>query len=336
MATLAITGASGLLGANLAALLLADGHKVVATRRASTKAGHLDDLAIEWRTAELARPAELAAAFAGCDAVFHCAASVSVQQRESAEMRATNVDGTRHVLEAVRQAKVRRLVHTSSVAAVGLSRDGQPSDETAPWSYEGFGAVDAYAKTKHEAEGLVLTAARAQTAPVDAVVVNPGYMFGPRDARPSSGKLLLDIARRKVPGHTPGTNTFVDARDVARGMIAAWRQGKTGERYILGGHELSYRALMELTAKLAGVAPPRLALPYPLARVVGLWGDLLERLGGEPVVNTVQVRFAYTRRFRFTSAKAERELGYRVGPLEDAIRDSLEWFRANGMLEARR
>ena len=330
MARAAITGASGLLGANLAAELLAAGHQVVATRRASTKAQHLEDLAIDWRTAELGQPDALATAFTGCDVVFHCAATVSVRQKEDAELRATNVDGTRNVIEAVTRAKVPRMVHTSTVAAIGLSRDGEPSDETAPWGYPGFGAIDAYAATKHEAELLVMAA--CADARLDAVVVNPGYMFGPRDARPSSGKLLRDVARRKIPGHTPGTNTFVDVRDVARGMIAAWHQGKRGERYILGGHELSYRAVMELTAKLANVAPPRLGLPHAAARLVGLWGDLLERLGVDPVVNSVQVRFAYTDRFRFTSAKAERELGYRISPIEPAIRDSLDWFRAHGML----
>ncbi len=328
MAKLAITGASGLLGASLAAEALTAGHEVVATRRGSTRAQHLDDLAIEWRTAELGSVEQLTAAFTGVDAVFHCAAAVSVQQRESAELRATNVDGTRNVLEAVRRAKVPRLVHTSTIAAVGPSRDGQPSDETAPFDYSDFGPIDAYARTKREAEELVLGAA----ADLDVVVVNPGYMFGPRDVRPSSGKLLLDVAKRKVPGHTPGTNSFVDVRDVARGMLAAWQRGARGQRYILGGHELSYRALFELVAKLAGVAPPRLALPLALAKVVGRWGDLVERFGGNPVVNSAQVRFAYTTRFRFTSAKAERELGYRIGPLEPAIRDALDFFRARGML----
>jgi dihydroflavonol-4-reductase len=157
-------------------------------------------------------------------------------------------------------------------------------------------------------------------------------MFGPRDSRPSSGKLLLDIARRKLPGSTPGINNFADARDVARGMIAAWQRGRRGERYILGGHDLTYREMMALAAQTAGVAPPRFSLPFPLARVVGLWGDFLERRGGDPIVNTVQVRYAFTDRLRYSSAKAERELGYTRGPLEAAMRDAYAWFRAHGML----
>jgi dihydroflavonol-4-reductase len=328
MSRIAITGASGMLGANLAALLLSDGHQVVATRRGSTKLAHLDDLKLEWRDAELGDPAALAKAFADVEAVFHCAAAVSVRKDITPEMKATNVDGTRHVIEAVAKAGVKRLVHTSSIVAIGLSTDGQPCDETAAWNYDDYGLTNAYAITKYQSERDVLAAVDR----IDAVVVNPTYMFGPRDARPSSGKLLLDIARRKLPGWTPGINNFADARDVARGMIAAWQRGRRGERYILGGHDLSYRAMMELAAKVAGVAPPRFGLPFALARVVGRWGDFVEKRGGDPLVNSTQVRYSFTDRTKFSSAKAQRELGYTISPLEGAMRDALAWFRAHGML----
>ena len=317
-----------MLGANLAALLLADGHQVVATRRGSTKLAHLDDLKIEWREAELGETAALAKAFADVEAVFHCAAAVSVKKDITPEMKATNVDGTRHVIEAVAQAKVKRLIHTSSIVAIGLSTNGDPCDETAAWNYDDYGLTNAYAITKYQSERDVLAAVDR----VDAVVVNPTYMFGPRDARPSSGKLLLDIAKRRLPGWTPGINNFADARDVARGMIAAWQRGRRGERYILGGHDLSYRAMMEMAAKVAGVAPPRIRLPFALARLVGLWGDFVEKRGGDPLVNSTQVRYSFTDRTKFSSAKAQRELGYTISPLEDAMRDAYAWFRAHGML----
>jgi dihydroflavonol-4-reductase len=332
MARIAITGASGLLGANLAAELLARGHHVVATRRASTNLAHLDDLKIEWREADLADAAALQRAFADVEAVFHCAAAVSVRKEISPEMQATNVDGTQHVIAAVTGAKVRRLIHTSSIVAIGLSPDGVPCDEATPWNYDDHGLSNAYAITKHQAELAVMAAVARAEQPIDAVVVNPTYMFGPRDVRPSSGKLLLDIARRKLPGWTPGINNFADVRDVARGMVAAWQRGKRGERYILGGQDLTYREMMELAARAAGVAPPRFGVPYPLARAVGWWGDLVERRGGEPLVNTTQVRYAFSDRLRYSSAKAERELGYTRGPLEAAMRDALAWFRAQRML----
>jgi dihydroflavonol-4-reductase len=243
-------------------------------------------------------------------------------------MTAANVTGTANVIEAVAAARVPRLVHTSSVVAVGLTTDGRPCDETATWNFDTEGLVDAYAITKRRAEEAV----RAACDRIDAVIVNPAFMFGPRDARPSSGKLIVDVVRRRVPGWTPGYNNFVDVRAVARGMIAAWQRGRRGERYILAGHDMTYGDVMREIARVAGVAPPRFRVPRPVAWAVGKWGDLVERRGKEPFVNSTQIRYAYTDKFRFASGKAAAELGYEPGPLEPAIRDAIAWFRANRML----
>ena len=328
MTRVAITGASGLLGGNLAAELVAAGHEVVATRRAGTRVAHLDDLPITWRDADLGSADALARAFEGAAAVFHCAAAVTIKRAVTPEMTAANVTGTARVIDACIAAGVARLVHTSSVVAIGLSPDGRPCDETATWNFEAAGFVDAYAITKHQAEELV-HAARDR---LDAVIVNPTYMFGPRDARPSSGKLIIDVARGRVPGWTPGFNNFVDVRDVARGMIAAWQRGRRGERYILGGHDMTYGQVFRAIADAAGTRPPRLRIPHPIARLVGAWGDLVEHLGGDPVVNSTQIRYAFTDRFRFRSDKAVHELGYSAGPLSPALRGAVAWFRAHGML----
>ena len=157
-------------------------------------------------------------------------------------------------------------------------------------------------------------------------------MLGPRDARPSSGRLIVDVVRGPVPGWTPGYNNFVDVRDVARGMIAVWQRGRRGERYILGGHDLTYRACFEHIARIANVKPPRFGIPLAFARLLGRWGDYRELRGHEALVNTPQILYAYTDKFRFTSQKAERELGYTYGALDIAIRDALDWFRSHGML----
>jgi len=324
----AITGASGLLGGNLAVELVAKGYQVVATKRAGTKVAHLDDVAIEWRDADLGDQQKLMAAFAGVDAVFHCAAAVSVKRDVTPEMRDTNVAGTSRVIEACIAANVKRLIHTSSVVAVGLSPDGTPCDETATWNFEREGLLDAYAITKHEAEELVRGAAER----IDAVIVNPTYMFGPRDARPSSGKMIVDVVKRRLPGWTDGFNNFVDVRDVARGMIAAWQRGRRGERYILGGHDMTYREVFEQIARIGGVKPPRFRIPKPVARLVGKWGDRLESRGKRAVVNSTQIKYAYTNRFRFASRKAAEQLGYTYGPLESAISDAIAWFKSHGML----
>ena len=328
MSRVAVTGASGLLGGNLAAELVAAGHQVIAIRRAGTRTDHLDDVAIEWHDADLGSTAAMARAFQGAACVFHCAAQVSLRRTVSPEMSATNVVGTANVIDAVRAAGVPRLVHTSSVVAVGVSTDGRPCDETATWNFDTEGLVDAYAITKHQAEDVV----RAARFEVDAVIVNPTYLLGPRDARPSSGRLIVDVVRGRVPGWTPGYNNFVDVRDVARGMIAAWHNGRRGERYILAGHDMTYGDVMRRIADVAGTRPPRLRVPRAAAWLFGKWGDLVERAGREPVVNSTQIRYAYTDRFRFKSDKAARELGYQVSPLEPALRDAIAWFRAHGML----
>jgi dihydroflavonol-4-reductase len=326
MSKVAITGASGLLGGNLAALLCADGHTVVATRRAGTQVAHLADLPIEWRDADLGSPSALTQAFAGVDAVFHCAAAVGVSKDVTPALVSANVDGTRHVLEAVAAAKVPRLIHTSSTVAIGLSTNGQPVDENARWNFDDFKLADGYSITKRQSEELVRASA------IDHVVVNPGYMFGARDARPSSGKMIVDIAKRRSPGWTPGKNNFAAVKDVARGLILAWQKGRRGERYIMGGHNLSYGDIFKLIAKVAGVAPPRFRVPYAVVVLIGRYGDFIESRGKDPLVNSVQARYAFTQRFQFTSDKAVRELGYSISPLEPAITEAIDWFRANKML----
>ncbi|HEY4058908.1 MAG TPA: NAD-dependent epimerase/dehydratase family protein [Kofleriaceae bacterium] len=328
MSRVAITGASGLLGGNLAAILSAEGHRVVATRRAGSKVDHLAHVDIDWRDADLDDTAALTRAFTDCAAVFHCAAAVTVVREVSPAMHAANVTGTANIIEACVRAHVARLIHTSSVVAVGLTTNGIPSDETATWNFDQLGLEDAYSITKRDAEDIV----RKNLSRLDSVIVNPGYMIGPLDARPSSGRLIIEVLRRRVPGTTPGINNFADVRDVARGMIAAWHRGRRGERYILLGHEMSYADFFRLVARIGKVKPPRFAIPWPIAYLVGKAGDLMERLHREPLANSVQMKFAYTDKFRFASTKAAKELGYTVSPLEPAIRDAIRWFEENGKL----
>jgi dihydroflavonol-4-reductase len=329
MALAAITGASGLLGSNLAVELLKQGHQVRATRRGTSKVSQLEGHAIEWVTADLSDTAALARAFTGADVVFHCAAAVSVKAKVTPELRESNVGGTARVLEAVQQAKVKRLVHCSSTVAVGLSEDGQPCTEASPWNFEKYGLADGYVTTKHLAEELVMAEAKKG---LDVVVGNPGYMFGPMDVRPSSGKFILEVAKGKTPGKSSGFNNFVDVRDVARGLMLCWQKGRAGERYILGGENVEYGQMIDRVARVAGVKAPRFYVPKLLAAPIGWVGDVQEAMGKEPLLNTIALRHAYGTRFIFSCAKAERELGYTHGSLDVAIADALAWFRQAGML----
>ena len=327
-----VTGASGLLGGNLALELIAQGHAVRATRRSAASTEHLAGHPIEWVPGDLDDVAGLRNAFAGADVVFHCAALVSILRRPTRALVATNVDGTRNVIEAVRAARVARLVHCSTVGAVGLSENGKPCTEQARWNFAEHGLDDGYVTTKRHAEDVVEGAVKEG---LDAVVVNPTYMLGPYDAKPSSGKMIVGVVLRQAPGYTSGSNNFVDVRDVARGMVLAWQKGARGERYILGGENMRYADLFRLIAQVAGVPPLTWAVPRAIANLVGLAGDVQHWLSGkEPFITTNSVRWGYCSTFQFSSAKAHRELGYTHGPLEPAIADAIAWFRARGTLPA--
>lgn len=329
MAHAVVTGASGLLGANLAAELIAQGHTVTATRRPSTDTSSLADLPIEWVCADLGSVAELRDVFAGADVVFHCAACVSTRRTITPAISAVNVDATRAVVEAAIAVGTPRLVHTSTANTIGPTPDGSPADEQTPWGWDSVGLAGAYPVTKRRGELLV----QAACGELDAVIVNPTYLVGPRDARPSSGRLIIEIANRRIPYWTPGYNNFADVSEVARGMIAAWLRGNRGERYILGGQELTYRDYLELVARVVGVDPPRRRLPYPVAWIGGRAGDLIEAVTGrQTTVNSMSVGYAYTGRYRYRSDKAVRELGYVLAPIEPAIRNAVSWFRARGMI----
>jgi dihydroflavonol-4-reductase len=325
----AITGASGLLGANVAAAAVDDGHEVICTRRAGSRSDAVQDLvdrgAIRWVDAPLSDPDALARAFEGCELVLHCAASTSVLPRPTPELIASNVEGTRHVLAAVRAASVRRLVHTSSTVTVGIASDpARPCTEAHEWNLARYGLDDGYATTKRQSEELVLAAVRDG---LDAVVVNPGFLFGPRDARPSSGTMILEVASGRARLASSGRNCFVDVRDVARGLLLAAERGQKGERYILGGENLSYLEVFTRIAAVVGASRPLGVAPRPLARAMGLLGDVAMGVTGrEMPVTTLTVRWGYTPGFVFSSEKARTALGYTTRPLEEGISAAWAWF----------
>ncbi|MCB9761169.1 MAG: NAD-dependent epimerase/dehydratase family protein [Alphaproteobacteria bacterium] len=324
----AITGATGLVGANLAVALAERGHVVRCTRRSSSRIDHLAAFGFEWAEADLRDADALTRAFEGCEAVFHCAAVVDIHPKPTPLMQAVNVGGTANVLQAVRAAGVRRLVHCSSVVTVGVSEDGRPVDETAPFNHDRFGLDDGYVLTKREAEALVLAA-----EDVDAVVINPTYMFGPYDARPSSGRMIVEIAQGRIPFSSSGVNNFVDVRAVAAGAVAAFERGRRGERYILGDADMRYDEVMALIAEVLGVRGPRAVCPSWLAGAAGLAGDLAWRLTGkEPMIHGNTVRWGYAQGARYDSAKAIAELGYAPGAVREGVAAAVAWFRQVGMI----
>ncbi|MBX2802622.1 MAG: NAD-dependent epimerase/dehydratase family protein [Myxococcales bacterium] len=320
----ALTGATGLLGANVAEACLAAGHSVRATHRSTSRRDHLADLDIEWRCAPLGDPLALTEAFEGCDAVIHCAALTSLLAHPTPALVAANVTGTANVIDAARRAGISKLLHTSSTVAVGVSETSEPCDEDSDWNLVARGLADGYAITKRDSEQLALQAADDT---LDVVVVNPGFLFGPRDARPSSGAMILEVARGRAVASTPGRNSFVDVRDVAAGTLAALTRGRSGERYILAGENCSYLEMMGRIARVVGASPPRFTAPRGLATALGWIGDGVERLTGrEQAITTQTVRWGFEPGFVFHSDKARRELGYTTRPVEDGIRAAWAWF----------
>jgi len=327
---IAMTGATGLLGGNLAVEASKAGYEVRATKRSTSQTSHLDAWDIDWHEASLSDTDAMTKAFDGCDVVFHCAAAVSIQFEVKDWIHQANIEGTRNVLRAVQEADVGRLVHCSTVGAIGLSTDGEPCDETQVWNMPDFGLGDAYVTTKFQSQRDVLDAAEEG---LDALVVNPTYMIGPYDPRPSSGEIVVQLVQQKLPGYTLGKNNFVDVRDVARGMLAAAKKGKRGEKYILGGRNMTYKKFFDVVCDVARIPRINKRMSPLVASIAGKTGDLYARVTNkEPLLNSATVRWGHTPRFIFTSEKAERELGYEISPLEPAIEDAITWFQQHDMI----
>jgi len=283
---------------------------------------------VERFTGELDDERSLQRAADGTAAVIHAAALVHVGWWQLDVMRKINVEGTRRVAWAARRAGS-RLVHVSSVDAIGLRPDGRPADEDTP---PGGITPCPYVVTKREAEEIVLAEAAGG---LDAVIVNPVFMIGPWDWKPSSGRMLLEVAAGRGLFAPPGSNDFVDVRDVAAGILAAMTHGRRGRRYILGGHGLSYLEAWRIFAAATSRRPPLGVTPRALLVAAGGIGDLMAHLRRrEGPINSAATSLAQLSH-NFDCRRAEQELGYTFRPLEDAARDAWNWFLDRGYARRR-
>jgi dihydroflavonol-4-reductase len=327
-----VTGATGLLGGNLVRTLHAAGHQVRILVRKNSKTFHIDDLKdVEKIEGDITDAASLDSAFEGVDQVFHCAATVSMWPAMDQQMVAVNIDGTQNIIDATEKYKVNRLIHCSSVDGIGLPENGTtPSNENTPWNWDRLGHENGYARTKYESQQLVLEATKKGR--IDAVIVNPTYMLGAYDPKPSSGQMILEVAAGKALGYTSGGNNFVDVEDVAEAMITAAAKGKTGEMYILGGKNMSYKEIFTLIAEVLGVAPPRFPIPYGAARCGGWFGDLHGAVTGkEPSINTTTVQMGYVNHY-YDPSRAISQLEMKQSSVRGAIERAVQWFRQESYL----
>ena len=322
-----VTGATGFVGSHVARFLAGQGAELRLLVRPTSLTANLEGIAAERVTGDLREPESLRTAMAGCEAVFHVAADYRLWTREPHEMYRSNVEGTRNVIRLAREAGVRRVVYTSSVATMGFSSNGHLADENSP---VGLGdMIGHYKRSKFQAEQIALEAGRSGA---DVVVVNPTTPVGEQDIKPTpTGRIIVDFLKRKFPAYVDTGLNLVDVGEVARGHVAALEKGRRGERYILGGENLTLKQILDKLAGITGLASPRVKLPYAVALATGVvdtavTGLLLRR---EPRVTVDAVRMGRKKMF-VSSAKAERELGWKLVPVEDALRRAVGWFRSHG------
>ncbi|TLZ28313.1 MAG: NAD-dependent epimerase/dehydratase family protein [Gammaproteobacteria bacterium] len=323
-----VTGATGFVGSAVARALAAGGWQVRALVRAGSDRRNLRDLPLEIASGDLTDRASLDGALDGCEALFHVAADYRLWTPDPQLLYRTNVEGTRNVIEAARRAKVARIVYTSSVATVGLPADGSPGSEETPVALTDM--IGHYKRSKFLAEELVRGEARTG-APV--VIVNPSTPVGPGDLKPTpTGRMVLDAARGRMPAYIDTGLNIVHVDDVAAGHLLALERGRFGERYILGGENLTLREILVRIARLAGSSPPRIRLPHWGVLPLAYLSEGLSRLTHRGTRLTVEsVRMARHRMY-FSSDKAVRELGYRWRSPQVAFEDAVRWYQGQGML----
>jgi len=322
-----ITGATGFLGSHVARVLASQGAQLRLLVRSTSNLKNLEGLNAETATGDLRDPASLDKAISGCDTVFHVAADYRLWVRDPDEMYRSNVEGTRAILEAARKNGVRRVVYTSSVATMGFTRNGNPADEDSPVALADM--IGHYKRSKFMAEQVALDAGRSG---MNVVVVNPTTPVGEQDIKPTpTGRIILDFLKRKFPAYVDTGLNLVDVTECARGHVAALEKGKSGERYILGGENLTLKQILDKLAAITGLSSPSVKLPYFFAFAAAavdetISGRILHR---EPRATIDAVRMGRKKMFA-SSAKAERDLGWKMVAVKPALTRAVDWFRANG------
>jgi len=324
-----VTGASGFLGSAVARVLMARGAQVRALVRPTSPRGNLAGLGCEIVAGDLIDRQSLASALRGVRYLFHVAADYRFWARDPSVILRVNVEGTRNLMDEALAEGVERIVYTSSVAALKIAGAKNPVDESAPLSPEE--AIGTYKRSKTLAERAVEAMIERQKLP--AVIVNPTTPIGPRDIKPTpTGRILLDAARGRIPAFVDTGLNFAHVDDIAEGHLLAFERGRIGERYILGGENVLLHDLLATIADAAGRRAPRIRLPrlplFPLAYGAEAVAFMT---GKEPLLTVDALRMSRYHMF-FTSAKAERELGYRARPYQEGVIDALAWFRKAGYL----
>lgn len=330
MQKILVTGAAGFLGSHLVRELLRRNYAVRALVRHSRASAPrrfdaLAGLPVEQWPGDLTRPDSVRGCADGCQAVIHAAALAQANPARDATIWAINLGGTETLLEEVNRAGVERFVYVGTANVFGFGTLAKPGDETYPFAGHRYGSD--YMDSKRAATNAVLRAVSANGLP--AVLVHPTFMLGPMDAKPTSGRLLLELCRGRVAGYPAGGKNYVHVADVSTAVVNALTMGQPGESYILGHRNLTYRDAFGLMAEVMGVAAPRWPLPPALARLYGAMSGLKAKLTGRPaLVNSSMVAIANDGHY-FAAEKAVRALALPQTPVEQAVREAFNWFQTN-------
>jgi dihydroflavonol-4-reductase len=324
-----VTGATGFVGSHVARELAAHGAELRLLVRSTSNTRNIDALNADRVTGDLRDLESLKQGMAGCDYVFHVAADYRLWAPDSQEMYRSNVGGTQNILMAARDTKVKRVVYTSSVATMGFTDRSaeQPVIEADPVSLADM--IGHYKHSKFMAEEIALNAARSGQ---DVVVVNPTTPIGEQDIKPTpTGRIIVDFLKRNFPAYVDTGLNLADVREVARGHILAMEKATPGERYILGGDNLTLKQILDKLGALTGLPSPTTKVPHVVAMGFAYFDEFFTGRvrGKEPRATVEAVRMGKKMMFA-SSAKAERELGYKLIPVENALQRAIDWFRANG------
>lgn len=322
-----VTGATGFVGSHVARVLSQNGADLRLLVRNSSRTELIDSLAADRVMGDLRDADSLKPGMEGCEMVFHVAADYRLWIPDPDQMYRANVEGTRAMLRAAREAGVRRFVYTSTVATVGFTGNGHPADEDSPVSLNRM--IGHYKRSKFMAEQVAI---EAGTSGQDVVVVNPTAPIGEQDIKPTpTGRIVVDFLKKKFPAYVDTGMNLVDVAEVAKGHVLAAERGRSGQRYILGGENISLKGILDKLAGITGLPSPTMKLPYVVALATGVVDEIVTGrvLRKEPRVTIDAVRMGRKKMYA-SSAKAERELGWKIVPVDDALGRAVNWFREHG------
>jgi dihydroflavonol-4-reductase len=326
-----ITGATGFVGSHVARALAAQGAELRLLVRPTSRLDNIADLRAETAMGDLRNPESLKKAMAGCEFVFHVAADYRLWVRDPEQMYLSNVEGTRALIQAAQQSGIRRVIYTSSVATMGFTRDGHVAGEDSPVSLKDM--VGHYKRSKFMAEQIALEAGNNGA---NVVMVNPTTPIGENDIKPTpTGRIVVDFLKRKFPAYVDTGLNLADVKEVARGHLLAIEKARPGQRYILGGENLTLKQILDKLSGLTGLPAPTMQVPHAVAMGFAVFDQFFtgKVLGKEPRATIDAVKMGRKKMFA-SSAKAERELGYKVMPVEDALHRAIDWFQAHGYVES--